>query len=631
MEEDFYSPSLLASLLSSGTQGFPTPQPVQTAAYTGDDTIDPYTGLTAAQRDAQIAELMKNASQGTFDVGDPGIVPAWEQFNTPNYSASTMEYLSNLDKYIAQNDPAFGMMYSKTPTVDLSTPEKIRQYANYGIGEFLPEAQVAAAASQPFEQNVGFTVAPTQVGVGKNVSGALDVSYNTPVVLRDDATGQVVYQGTGFQGAQEAARLSNQLSATGDKNTQWSLLTGAPGATDVSQFNVVAQDKPDYLGGVLGALVQYGLPLGLSLIPGVGWAGSAALTGAGSTAGKLISGYDLDDALKSGLITAGTAALLKAPILESGGSLSGALSNAVGLGNAPTSAFDSAFDADYASWLASGADVAAPAFSGAVGGAGGTLGGSFAGTDAGGNFIQVLGSTAGSRIPASVLSGALSAAAAAPGLINYGNQVWGEQPSQGGEANKSYYDPVANEIVVPSGTTSFPIDPNSILAGFLGSFYPPLTSVNIPPLADTQLPELPSEEIPEGTGEDIVVNAPTGGTVLPPIPFPIANVQLPAPPLNSVTIPPGAGTTLPPTNNTPSLLDQIIKYVTVGGGIADLLGGQGGTRQPTTTPNYGSLLGGVPNFGRGAFTPFTGDYEKYAFGPEWNFFGGAPASTPTNG
>ena len=322
MPEDYYGEDYYGD---GGLSSYPA----QAAPSTSGDVVDPYTGLTMTQRDAQIAELMKSAENGTFDFGDPGIIPSWEKYSAPSYSTATMEYLSNLDKYITQNDPSFGMMYSKAPTVDLSTPDKIRQYSLYGIGDFLPEEQVSAYANKPLEQNVGFSVAPTEAGVGKNVTGALDVGYNTPIILRNDATGEIVYQGTGFAGAQEAARLSNQMSATGDKKTQWSLLTGDPGATDISQFNVVAQDKPDYLGGVLGALVQYGLPIGLSLIPGLNWVGSAALAGAGSTAGKLVSGYDLDDALKAGLITAGTAGLLKAPVLGGGSSLGGTIGSAL--------------------------------------------------------------------------------------------------------------------------------------------------------------------------------------------------------------------------------------------------------------------------------------------------------------
>jgi len=565
MEEDFYTPSLMASLLASGTQALPTAQPVQTATSV-DEAVDPYTGLTKAQTDAQIAALLG----GSVDIGNPGIVPEWEQYRAPSYSAPTMEYLSSLDKYIAQNDPSFGMMYSKAPTVDLSTPEKTRQYSLYGIGDFLPEEQVAAYASKPFEQNVGFTVAPTEVGVGKNVTGALDVGYNTPIILRDDATGEIVYQGTGFAGAQEAARLSNQMSATGDKKTQWSLLTGDPGATDISQFNVVAQDKPDYLGGVLGALVQYGLPLGLSLIPGVGWAGSAALAGAGSTAGKLISGYDVGDALKSGLITAGTAGLLRAPILDGGNSISGALTNAVGLGGAPTSAFDKAFDADYASWLASGPAGAA----GAAGAAG--LG---AGLAAAVPEIVVLGGAGGLGTlgMAALGTAALGGLAGATGVL-------GGTPAASGA--------LPGDIVVtgaPSAGVSLPAVGAGVGAGAGAGA------------------GLIGGEVP--VPEDIVVEAQKPSDVL--------NGELPPPPITSVNIPPNAGTTLPDTGG--SLLNDILKYYSLGSGVLDMLGvGKGGAG--STTP-YTSVLGNVPTFGRGAFQPFTGDYETYAQGPEWNFFG----------
>lgn len=500
-------------------QSQPAAQPVQTATLAGEE-VDPYTGLTKAQTDAQIAALLG----GSVDIGNPGIVPEWEQYRAPSYSAPTMEYLSNLDKYIAQNDPSFGMMYSKAPTVDLSTPEKIRQYSLYGIGDFLPEEQVAAYASKPFEQNVGFTVAPTEVGVGKNVTGALDVGYNTPIILRDDATGEIVYQGTGFAGAQEAARLSNQMSATGDKKTQWSLLTGDPGATDISQFNVVAQDKPDYLGGVLGALVQYGLPIGLSLIPGVGWAGSAALAGAGSTAGKLISGYDLDDALKAGLITAGTAGLLKAPILGGGGSIGGTIGSALesvpGVGDALRGVSDAfagggsnagaqaAADALANEIVVTGIKSATPAL---ISGAAGSLLGSAALNNVLGNTLvntpieQAVNQTPqtleeqfddilvkGGRLPTNAGAAVSGAAPAVVGNLPGAPQgplsqepVTQEQPTE--TANE-------NEIVVTAKPT--PID----LGGLPGSVIS-----NLPPSLGTDLPGAQgplSQEMPADTAEE---------------------------------------------------------------------------------------------------------------------------------
>lgn len=80
-----------------------------------------------------------------------------------------------------------------------------------------------------------------------------------------------------------------------------------------------------------------------------------------------------------------------------------------------------------------------------------------------------------------------------------------------------------------------------------------------------------------------------------------------------------------------SLLDEIIKYYTLASGGLDLLGGAlggGGGGAGRMTP-YVSQLGPMPTFTRGAFTPFGGDYETYGFGPEFNFFGGAPTPIPS--
>lgn len=78
-----------------------------------------------------------------------------------------------------------------------------------------------------------------------------------------------------------------------------------------------------------------------------------------------------------------------------------------------------------------------------------------------------------------------------------------------------------------------------------------------------------------------------------------------------------------------SLLDEIIKYYSLGSGVLDLLGGAFGGGGGGQIAPYTSSLGPMPTFTRGGFTPFTGDYETYGFGPEFNFFGGQPAPTPT--
>jgi len=60
------------------------------------------------------------------------------------------------------------------------------------------------------------------------------------------------------------------------------------------------------------------------------------------------------------------------------------------------------------------------------------------------------------------------------------------------------------------------------------------------------------------------------------------------------------------------------------GGVLGLGGGGGGATAP-----YVSQLGPMPTFTRGGFQPYTGDYETYGFGPEFNFFGGSAPITPT--
>lgn len=518
MEEDFYSPSLMASLLSSGTQGFPTAQPVQAAAMP--------------------AEISASSPP-------PGTT--WGAYSDPN-------------------DP-------------------MSQYT----------VKFAGDKSMP-----------------------LTVAKDTPVFLYDNKTKQVLASGIGPEGANAVAAAVYKMNTDpNSKNEWWDIYTGPAGATDPSQFTSVVTDPRNKNFGqrFLGAVGTL-LPLAVSFIPGLGQASLLTKIGAGAATGAASSALKGQDILQGGLIGGATAGLVNAPVLSGGQSISDALSKAIGLGGNTANIGDlqaRAIDtADFLSGLGINPGLANQIASGSLSNigsiGGGAIGSAVGGSNAGNSLIEVIGRSGASRIPSSFLSGALNAASGMMSGVNYGDQVWGEQPSQGGEVNRSYVDPVTGDIVVPSGTTSFPMDPNSILARFLESQFPPLTSVDIPPLAGTELPE-------------------DGWTVEAPKSVVDASAAI-IPPLTSVNIPPGAGTTLPSTG--PSTLEQIMKYYSLGSGLLDMLGvGQGGAASGTASP-YASTLGAVPNFGRGTFQPFTGDYEKYAFGPEWNFFGNnaqTPATT----
>lgn len=97
---------------------------------------------------------------------------------------------------------------------------------------------------------------------------------------------------------------------------------------------------------------------------------------------------------------------------------------------------------------------------------------------------------------------------------------------------------------------------------------------------------------------------------------------------NSGAIGAGAANAITPTSDQNSLLDEIMKYYTLGSFGLDALGGLlGGSGSGGTTTPYVSQLGAMPTFARGGFTPYTGDYETYGFGPEFNFFGGQATTT----
>lgn len=160
-------------------------------------------------------------------------------------------------------------------------------------------------------------------------------------------------------------------------------------------------------------------------------------------------------------------------------------------------------------------------------------------------------------------------------------------------------------------------------AGSLASTLPDLTKT---------LVDLPDVTAPPTEGEPITV---TGQRPPTPETLPISGSLLATAPLT---------TGLPDLTKTPiepevepeaknSLLDDVIKYYSLGSIGLDALGGVlggvlGGGGGQAAAP-YVFQLGPMPTFARGEFTPYTGDYETYGFGPEFNFFGGPTPDTPT--
>lgn len=216
--------------------------------------------------------------------------------------------------------------------------------------------------------------------------------------------------------------------------------------------------------------------------------------------------------------------------------------------------------------------------------------------------------------PAALGAGTLGAALAAaqPGPVNYGDQVYDNTAPEPDYSN-------VNEIVVesPSITPPAPTPPLSLGdIATLAPLVPPITSI---PNVDVPMQELPAE--PPAPEPDIVVTAPKQPplTIDEIMTLPAATTL--APNTSTITEP----STVQPEAQQDTLLRDIMRYYSLGSGLLDALGVGKGGGTTTATP-YTSTLGVLPTFGRGPFTPYQGDYEQYGFGPEFNFFGSQPTT-----
>lgn len=348
-------------------------------------------------------------------------------------------------------------------------------------------------------------------------TGSFTIGGNNPVRVTD-LSGNVLYEGTGYEGAQAAANLTSDIVAnTGSTGYRIEGYDPYSGDWQNLSYNAPSQDG-------LGMLADIALPVaGSILLPGIGTGLSAALAGglgaaAGSALSSVAQGRGIEDlALRAAL--AGGAAY--------GGNVLGQSLGAAG-------------------------DVGTSAATGAGGGASAGAG------SVGADVINVV---------ANPLPGILSPiAAAVPGVAtSLPDSILNNQPT-------IRPSNVTEDQIIVEGPRAQPIPITGEVAGNLAS-------VAAPVVADT----LPDSIL----GDQPTVEDTSGG-----------------------------------------LLNDIMKYYTLGAFGLDTLGNlMGGSGSAATTTPYVSQLGAMPTFARGGFTPYTGDYETYGFGPEFNFFGGAPATT----
>lgn len=122
--------------------------------------------------------------------------------------------------------------------------------------------------------------------------------------LVDQNTGKVVYEGTGYEGAEEAMKRASALSAEGGTKAKWDIQT--PNSQQKSGYSTVATETRQQ--STLGDIASFALPIGMALLTG-GMSLPAQMAGA-AMAGAAGAGLAGKDPLKAGLISGATAGLM---------------------------------------------------------------------------------------------------------------------------------------------------------------------------------------------------------------------------------------------------------------------------------------------------------------------------------
>ena len=556
MDEDLYIPGFTNDLASS-FQSHPTEQPVQT-----------------------------KTEYGPLDLGDWSIATMQGLMNNPAFSTDAV------NKYIADQGAAGKEVVSLNP------------YAASGVGPDSINANIWNAYNQFDPNNPGATTGQVfRFDIGQNEGTA-------PVVLAPGAS-YTLTDGKG-QNTLGTASTPEQMQALIDQaNAQkygWNLYqTNATGGyTPGTQLFGETDTRPT---GVMGALVNYGLPIAVGLLtggvgslPSLGWGTTAGLMGATGLASGILGGKSIDDALLQGVITGGTAGLLKAPIFDGGASIGSTIGNYLdkvpGVGDALRTVNNTL-------------------------GLGGTAGSSVwnpaegitvtAGHAVNPLLTGALSSTLGNTLlNDAVLRNALSSGYTAPAepsleqqfddILVKGNRLPLENlpvaPVAGG-AITSGYDPVQNEITAVADKTK----PN------LGDTAPAVVGSVAPELVDPNDIVVSNKYKPQSFN-DILAGA--VGAVAPTL-------------INT-------GVTQP-TTTTPSKKLTLADYLRLAGLASTAIGGL--TNNKGSPSNFSGMRGPLnpifsaklpaPNLQQGTARPMTGtDWYRYGYGPEQSFYSHVP-------
>lgn len=627
-----FSPSLqrfaIGGGVDTGQDYAPTPTTPQRQS-TKPELAANLTALLAAQQAGQNPQM---------DPVEAALVAGMQQ---PTYSPEFQNYLGTVSDYMAGlGTPEIGRFINTIPLTQTLGG------AGSGIKKFTGEGELSPYAARPAEQNVNY-YGTLYDGSDGSPMGALNIGYNTPLVLVDNRTGQIVSQGTGYQAAQDMMKAAKGLTTAGGSKADWSIYTGEPGATDLSTYRPAVYDIPDQ--SMLGQFADMALTgLGSALGPLGAMAGSAL--------SSIAQGRSLGGTLKNAAIAGGTTYLggkLGAPSgLGSAADISKGTLDVLRAGGAGMAALQAAPDiieviANTGRVLGSNAGSAVGALSGAFGGntSGPTAGNLQSAFDPNAQIVV--------SAPKPPVTVPLPSTPGLPSFPNIGITEPGLATNMGGirqptpqPDTQQPVDQTADPIVV-KGLLDQGMTVGQILAmgvpiaavtaaaamgsasGAAGS----AASGAAPTQPGTPAPATPDQIVVNAVKPPLVADAGvlaglTGGVGAIPV---IGGGNLPNVPTTTASGPEPNESILDRIGNL-STLDKI-RLAGLGlGTIGDLFGG-GGTQNTGTIP---AGLGGPlnPVFSRtlpaanlpaaAPRAPQDIDYYRYGYGPQQSFFNNAP-------
>ena len=235
-----------------------------------------------------------------------------------------MNYIPGFSNYLETSVPQYGaepiMDAPRQAEVMPMTQEAVAPYDLSGLNfgsNFGGGAMGGQYAVDPNIQYIGAPLSNKGNPTSQTGGNVFAVKADQPVRLVDHRTNQVIFEGTGYDAARKAAELGQGLTDQYGRKANYSIQTADP----TGNFSTVAYEKKNKSTlGTIADVAGTALPIAVSLIPGLQFAGpvlSAALAGG---AGAALKGDNiLKGAAMGGLSAAGGQVLGSA--LGAGGAL----------------------------------------------------------------------------------------------------------------------------------------------------------------------------------------------------------------------------------------------------------------------------------------------------------------------